>query len=87
MVAALTQLTTIPDRQKQASFDGGLDNEISPMTDKSRRYNISMDDVLRDVIISTHSFADPDSPLYHDVDACNLQELVSAVHLHKQRCS
>ena len=37
--------------------------------------NICMDDVLRDVIISTHAFSDPSSPLFHDMDSCNLQNL------------
>lgn len=37
--------------------------------------NICMDDMLREAIISTHSFSDPASSLFHDMDACDLQSL------------
>jgi hypothetical protein len=77
MVAALTQLTTIPDRTKAPSLDG-LPTDLTDPTRKNLYDNISMDDVLKEVIISTHAFTEPDSPLFHNDDTCDLQELVSS---------
>jgi hypothetical protein len=36
---------------------------------------ICMDELLREAIISTHAFTDPSTPLFHDVDACDLESL------------
>ena len=74
MVSALTELTAIQDRQKESSENGFQKAVVGP-NDPSPHDNIMMDDVLREVIISTHAFSDPDSILFHDVDACDLQEL------------
>jgi hypothetical protein len=72
MVAALSQLTSPPDiRKKRAE---ALNNE-----NKGKRDSMMfLDEVIRDVILSTYSFADPSNPLYKDPDACNLGLLVSA---------
>ena len=82
MVAALTQLTAIPDRKKEPSADGiqndnHNNNNNNNKEDAKPHDNICMDDVLRETIIATHAFTDPNSSLFHDVDACDLQELVS----------
>lgn len=74
MVTALTQLTAIPDRNKDLSVDGFQDGNENQ--DKSNPHgNIQMDDLLKETIISTHAFTDPSSPLFHDVDAFDLQHL------------
>ncbi len=76
MVAALTQLTTVPDNSKESSkngFQDGNDNNINePATAHS---NICMDELLREIIISSHAFTDPTSPNFHDIDAFDLQQL------------
>lgn len=74
MVAALTQLTAIPDRTKEPSTDGLAAKEVDP-SKANPHDNICMDDLLKETIISTHAFTDPTSPLFHDVDACDLQRL------------
>jgi hypothetical protein len=79
MVGALTQLTAVPDRSKEPSADGLQTNEVDSQS-TSPHGNICMDDVLKEAIISTHSFTDPQSPLFHDVDACDLQQLVSLLN-------
>lgn len=76
MVGALTQLTAIPDRTKEPSSEGLQNNQVD--SEKANPHsNICMDDILRETIISTHAFADRHNPLFHDVDACDLQHLVS----------
>lgn len=81
MVAALSQLTAVPDRRgRSASPD---ESAAAAAGDGSRRNsnshdNIRMDEVLREAILSTHAFADPHSPLLRDPDVCNLEELVSS---------
>lgn len=78
MVAALTQLTAIPDRNKDLSTDGFQDaNNSNGNNEKSANphSNICMDDLLKETIISSHAFTDPTSPLFHDVDAFDLQQL------------
>lgn len=77
-VAALTQLTAIPDRKKEPSTDGLQHDNHNTKEETKPHDNICMDDVLREIIIATHAFTDPNSSLYHDVDACDLQELVSS---------
>ena len=80
MVAGITQLTAIPERKKAPSIDGLQKDEIGPST--SGPYdNICMDEVLKEAIISTHAFADSSSPMFHDTDVCNLQELVSQLEI------
>lgn len=76
MVAALSQLTSIPENKKAKS------KEIPPsgndrVSQDSKQYgNICMDEMLRETILSTFSFSDPSSFLFHDTDACDLRELV-----------
>ena len=38
-----------------------------------------MDELLKETIISSHAFTDPTSPLFHDVDAFDLQHLNNLV--------
>ncbi len=75
MVAAVNQLTTIPKRRKSVSQDGL--GEIEKPSGTSNPYDdIRMDQLLRDIILSTYAFNDPSSPLYHDADACDIRDLV-----------
>ena len=39
--------------------------------------NIKMDDLFKEAIISTYSFTDPESMLFHDDSICDIQRLVS----------
>lgn len=73
MVEALTQVSSIPDRSKESSSD---ENE-KKKEDESPHANIVMDELFKEMIISTHAFTDPESQLFHDVDACSLEHLVS----------
>lgn len=75
MIAAITQLTAIPERKKEPSIDGIQSDEIVPSASGPYE-NICMDEVLKEAIIATHAFADSDSPMFHDMDVCNLEELV-----------
>jgi hypothetical protein len=79
MVAALSQLTAIPTRKPAPSlesFKKDLMSDSSSLSSSSPNDNICMDDVLREAIIATHAFTDPNSPLFHDPAACDLQDLV-----------
>ena len=69
MVAALGQITSIPDKKKKPN---GATEESSSAHD-----NICMDEVLRDAILSTFAFNDASSPIFRDTDACDLREMVS----------
>ncbi|CAJ1954310.1 unnamed protein product [Cylindrotheca closterium] len=77
MVEAVAQISSIPERTKPTSEltpedenkGGKKDAEENPQA------NISMDDVFKEVIISTHAFTDPDSQLFHEIEACDLQLL------------
>lgn len=76
MVAAINQITSIPQRRNVVSQDGLGNKEgraSSPYDD------IRMDELLRDIILSTYSFNDPSSPLYRDAEACNIRDLVSCL--------
>jgi hypothetical protein len=87
MVDAVTQISSIPDRSKTTSEltpedakkdgkkDGKKDAEENPQA------IFAMDDVFREIIISTHAFTDPDSQLFHEIEACDLQLLVSVTTL------
>jgi AAA domain len=63
MVTALAQTTTA--RVKPAE-------ETSNPLDR-----IHMDDLFREVILSTFAFTDPESPFYQQKEACDLQELAN----------
>jgi hypothetical protein len=76
MVAALTQISSIPDRSKDSGSDTlKLDDEKAG--NENPHANIAMDELFKETIISTHAFSDPGSQLFHDVDACDIQQLVS----------
>jgi len=57
--------------------DGSLSKKAGPKETENPHASISMDELLKEAIISTHAFTDPDSLLFHDVEVCNLQRLVS----------
>lgn len=86
MVQALTQLSQIPERQKQQALEkanaeqqqGNTKNAAAtPLQNPLAR--IHMDSVLSHVVVSTHAFADPDSPLLRDPSVCNVDELAKLV--------
>lgn len=62
MVSALSQLTHIPNKSVEKEAE-------TP--------SITMDETLRDLILATHAFSDPASPLMHESGICDLQEMVS----------
>lgn len=64
MVDAITQIASVPERKK---------DDTKP---KTQHENISMDEVLREVILATHAFGDTHSPMLRDPTVCDLQELV-----------
>jgi hypothetical protein len=72
MVTALSQLTAIPDRKDASTINPAGDDHV-----KDTHQRISMDEVLREVILSTHAYSDPFSIYYKDGDFCDLQYLVS----------
>jgi hypothetical protein len=71
MVTALAQLTAIPDRKDASTISPDGDNDV-----KDTHQRISMDELLREVILSTHAYSDPFSAYYNDGDFCDLQYLV-----------
>ena len=76
MVAALNQLSQIPDRQQEIVPEKKGDNGYSnPLA------RIHMDTILAHVIVSTHAYADPESPLLRDPGVCDLDEI--AKHIAK----
>ncbi len=91
MIEALTRISSIPEREAEPKPDAtdGLSAETpksegdksksrkkAKSFDSSSPHNkICMDDLLREAIISTHSFTDPSTPLFHEPDACDLQAL------------
>jgi hypothetical protein len=91
MVEALTIMSTIPQRTVESKIlDEIGENEVTNTNMNSRsnkennssnegngnpHNNICMDEVLREAIIATHAFSDPSTPMFHDVDACDLQTL------------
>ena len=80
MVSALSQLTAIPDKQAQAQANAEENqNNNNEDTTTSPHERIQMDDLLRDVILSTHAYSDPFSIYYQDNDFLDVQYLVSRV--------
>jgi superfamily I DNA and/or RNA helicase len=85
MVEALTKMSSIPERGAQSKMENDDSSQFTNSTssnkskrteDNSNPYSsIVMDELLREIIISTHAFTDPSTPLFHDVDACDLQSL------------
>jgi hypothetical protein len=76
MVAALSQVTAVPDRTKKGPALGEVSDSKSPIPAHD---NIHMDEVLREAILATHAYADPHSPMLRDPDSCDLQELVRRI--------
>jgi hypothetical protein len=80
MVTALSQLTAIPDKQAQAlahaeeNQTNDNNNNNQPTTSPHER--IHMDELLKDVILSTHAYGNPFSCYYQDNDYLDLQYLV-----------
>jgi hypothetical protein len=74
MVEALTQVSSIPDRSKEPSSDK---SDREKKEDENPHASMVMDDLFKEMIISTYAFTDPESQQFHDADACNLEQLVS----------
>lgn len=80
MVTALTQLTAVPDRNKESSTEGFQSSDPSNISEQTNPHsNICMDELLKEIIISSHSFSDPTSSLFHDVDAFDMEQLSKLV--------
>jgi hypothetical protein len=89
MVEALTIMSTIPSRTEPSKLEDANEskstksnvpnkkktNQGDDNSSSSPHSNICMDEVLREAIISTHAFTEPSTPLFQDVDACDLQSL------------
>jgi hypothetical protein len=75
MVRALTQITSITQRTADTPVSEGSNDQ----RERHPFDAIAMDDIIRNAILATHAYADPESPLYEDSDACDLQEIVSFV--------
>jgi hypothetical protein len=73
MVAAVAQMTSIPDRQKRSATPDEVQEKGNP------HENIKMDELIREVVLSTHAFFDPHSPLLRDPDVCDLQDLTNNI--------
>lgn len=82
MVEALTQVTSVPERKKEPVPTSGSKSDEGKEENANPHGNINMDEIFKEMIISTHAFTDPESPLFHDVDACDLQQLVRAFSLN-----
>jgi len=79
MVTALSQLTAIPDRQQASTATAtDSDNGSNGNKDNDAPTRICMDELLREVILSTHSYSDPFSSHFGDTDFCDMQYLVSS---------
>lgn len=74
MVAAVYQMTRIPDHSEN-SGSNTLDGTASDDTEENPHERICMDQTIREAILSTHAFCDPQSPLLDEPGICNLQEL------------
>jgi hypothetical protein len=75
MVAALSQMTNVPDRLKKPSTVE-VGSETASRASGAAHENIHMDEVLREAILVTHAFVDPYSPVHRDPDSYDLEELV-----------
>ena len=81
MVAALGALTSIPDRSSAKPKAVLADNSTSCITQSASPHsNILMDEVLREMILQTSAYINPEILLQHDFDADDLQELVRCRH-------
>lgn len=76
MVEALGQVTTVPEKKsKDETANGKEDAKKEANTRKS------VDNVIRQVILSSFAYGDKESPMYGDLEATKLQELVS-INIH-----
>lgn len=75
MVAALAQISSIPENQSSKKSSVGEEKTAPPPGGKNPHENIVMDPLLREAVLSTHAFTDPNSPLLRDPDVCDLHEL------------
>ncbi len=88
MVEAITRISAIPERESQqlseASDEEAKSDKKKKPDGKSKKgdndggsahNNICMDDLLRELIISSHAFTDPASPMFHDMDSVDLVSL------------
>jgi hypothetical protein len=78
MVAALSQLTAVPEKTKVVTANSAQD--VLAKGKSSAATAINMDSVLKEVILQTHVYTDHTSPLFGDRDVCNIEELVSTSH-------
>ena len=86
MVEAITRISAIPERESQPLLESNAketkaDNKKKSDGKKNKKggndggsphCNICMDELLREMVISSHAFTDPDSPMFHDVDSVDL---------------
>lgn len=75
MVAALSQLSAVPDNSKKATSSSSSSTAINTHKEKITSA-IGMDEVLKDVILSTYAYTDAAGPLFGETDVCNLEEMV-----------
>ena len=71
MVAALSQLTAIPENKRERAAAKSNNSTAIPQ--------IIMDETLRELILSTYAYTDPTSLSFHDANICNLEELVRKI--------
>lgn len=76
MVAALSQITSIPEHITTKSKETSPSESNGGAQEPNPYDKICMDELLRETILSTFAFSDPSSFLFHDTDACDLRELV-----------
>lgn len=88
MVAALSQLTVIPENKKSSTATPS-NSSTDAKEKKSMTNAIAMDEVLKEALLQTHVYTDPTSPLYGDPDVCNVEELVRSCHfaINRSTCS
>jgi len=93
MVAALGQITALPERAKQLPQKNGNSNNSSNnnnKSDKKKEMDIRMDEVLRDAIVSTYRNGEEDAALEQPCDIGDLcrklarPPLPNSVQLAKQ---
>lgn len=77
MVSALSQITAVPENKRSEPTNQASSATPSEAQGQSQKYAITMDDVIKEVILKTHVFFDPNSPLYGNSDFCNVEELVN----------
>ena len=73
MVAALSQLTAIPENKREVTKTTPSKGNNSTMATVPQ---VTMDDFFKELIVSTYAFSDPNSLAFHDPTVCNIEELV-----------